>query len=424
MSRYFFRCPLCKLPHEAGTTKCPITGGDLSSLPASAPPPAIVRGRYDEDDVSSEGEVPVQTRPNAGDGEGDNDGSVIEIEVAPRTDPTGSVADSGENPRVRTDQTGPRTDVEARVPASEPRSAEAPLTLAASKSERAAGSFAGALLDGRYRVDRRIGEGGMGVVYAGEHLELGRPVAIKILAKRYLDDDVTTARFYREARVAGGLGHPNVVEVFDLGSLGDGRPYLVMELLQGETLGRRARREKGLPTALCVGVLRQVLSALQATHARGVVHRDLNPENVFLCAREGNEVPLVKILDFGISKQQQLADDDTLSSLTRAGMVLGTPGYMSPEQLGGQGAVDARTDLYAVGALAFEILAGRPPFRSERFFDLMVAMQTPPSPRAVNPAVPEALDAWVRSMLASLPDDRPASAAHALARLEEAARAR
>jgi serine/threonine-protein kinase len=274
----------------------------------------------------------------------------------------------------------------------------------------------GQVIEGRYRVLGVLGEGGMGVVYEGEHLQLGRRVAIKALVRRLADDPVAIARLRNEARLASALGHPNIVEVYDMGTLPDGAPYLVMERLEGETLAQRLRRERTLPIADAIEIVQQILSALAATHARGVLHRDLKPENVFLSRRPGL-APLARVLDFGISKQMDPVGDEGGHTLTRTGFVMGTPSYMAPEQVRGERALDGRVDLYAVGVIGYEMLLGRLPYTGRNPAMLAVEMlkSKPVRPRRLRPEIPPGLEAALLGLLAYAREERFASAGAALA---------
>ena len=200
--------------------------------------------------------------------------------------------------------------------------------------------------------------------------------------------------------VSGSFGHPHIVEVFDLGWLEDVRsPYLVMERLEGETLGARLKRERKLPITVALTVARQVLSALGATHARGILHRDLKPDNVFL-ARAADGGVRVKVLDFGLSKA--IAPSIEGPRLTRVGVVMGTPSYMAPEQATGASDLDARVDLYAVGMIVYESLVGRPLYTARTPAALMqqIGRFRPPTPRLVRPEVSSRLDAAVMKAIA------------------------
>ena len=205
----------------------------------------------------------------------------------------------------------------------------------------------GNVLDGRYRVDGLVGIGGMGSVYRSEHVGIGRPVAIKVLHADFIGNREASTRFQREAIASGRLDHPNIVGVSDFGLLQDGGCYLVMELLEGETLGARLERER-IPWRDAIGILRGVLRGLRHAHDRGVVHRDIKPDNVFLAVKDGD--PITKILDFGIAKLFAGATDDPAA--TRTGITVGTPAYLSPEQAVG-GEITPASDLYSTTCLLY-----------------------------------------------------------------------
>lgn len=217
----------------------------------------------------------------------------------------------------------------------------------------------GSTLDGRYRIDGLVGIGGMGSVYRCEHVGIGRPVAIKVLHADFIGNREASVRFQREAIASGRLEHPNIVGVSDFGLLDDGGCYLVMELLEGESLGDRLDRER-IPWREAIDILRGVLRGLRHAHDRGVVHRDIKPDNVFLAVKDGD--PITKILDFGIAKLFAGGTDDP--GATRAGITVGTPAYLSPEQAVG-GEITPASDLYSTTVLLFEMLTGRPPFEDK-----------------------------------------------------------
>jgi eukaryotic-like serine/threonine-protein kinase len=269
---------------------------------------------------------------------------------------------------------------------------------------------------GRYRIRSRLAEGETGTVYLAEHRGSGRQVAVKVLRPERARDPEAAARFLDEIQAAGAVRDPHIVEVLDAGALADGRPYMVMELLHGESLSRALRRGR-LPPALAVEYAAQAASGLDAIHARGIVHRDLKPDNLFLAvdpARRG--AGLLKILDFGAAA---LAGQGA-----RGAGSLGTPLYMSPEQCAGNGAVDGRSDIYALGLVLYEMLCGAPPFRSERLSQILeMHCRQPPEPLLERlPTLPRALAEVVHRALAKSPDDRFASAAEMAAAARAALR--
>jgi eukaryotic-like serine/threonine-protein kinase len=249
----------------------------------------------------------------------------------------------------------------------------------------------GQLIGGKFRLRQEIGRGGMGAVWSGEHASLGTPVAVKLLHPRFARDEAWRVRFEREARAAVVLRSTNVVQVFDHGVSGD-VPYIVMELLEGESLRARLRREGTLPGEVLARVLAGVARAIARALTAGVVHRDLKPDNIFL-ARDADGVETIKVLDFGIAKL--LVTEGSPESMTGTGVKLGTLPYMSPEQLRGSKLIDTRADLWAIGVIAFECLLGRRPFPGDGVAEivLQVCSQPAPVPSAVGP-VPAGFDAW------------------------------
>jgi serine/threonine protein kinase len=261
----------------------------------------------------------------------------------------------------------------------------------------------GQLLGGAYRISGVLAEGGMGIVYVAEHVRLKRQVAVKVLAGHVASNAIALERFTREAEVIAQLQHPHVVSVLDFDRTENDEPYLVMELLQGESLAERLSRVRAVPSMVAVSVAEQVASALAAAHERGIVHRDLKPANVFLVDMPQQEV-FVKLLDFGISKLTTAA-----RGLTAQFDVIGTPEYMSPEQACGKTAlVDARGDQYSLGVLTYEMLAGRVPFVADELAQLLHQVITQPAPRLseLAPALPAALDPVLARALAKEPDAR------------------
>jgi serine/threonine protein kinase len=277
----------------------------------------------------------------------------------------------------------------------------------------------GQTIGGRYRVRGVLGEGGMGTVYDAEHLGLSRQVAIKVLSPTQAKKRVAVKRFQQEARAAGAIGHPNICEVYDLGLLDDASPYLVMEKLVGQTLAERIGKEGGLPFDEVVDVIVQVLSGLVAAHEKGIVHRDIKPENIFLARRVGCP-PIVKLLDFGVSKMMpEFQTGEDALDLTRTGMVMGTPYYMSPEQARGERNLDGRVDVYACGVVMYEALAGKRPFLAPNYNALLLAIiNTLPRPlRELRPKTPPELEAIIMKAMARNRNDRFASAKHFLREL-------
>jgi serine/threonine protein kinase len=257
---------------------------------------------------------------------------------------------------------------------------------------------------GEFRLDAVIGRGGMGVVYSATQPVIEKRVAIKILNAQYSADPALVRRFTDEARAVNRIRHPNIIDIFSFGQLGDGRHYFVMEFLEGSTLG--SRLEKGtLALEEAPVFLAQICDALDAAHAENIVHRDLKPENIWICTpRRGR--PFVKLLDFGIAKLIAAADQ----SSTQTGAVMGTPHYMSPEQCHGR-AVDHRTDIYAMGVILYRFYAGRLPFEGETFMEVLTKQVTlAPDPPSLHASIPPALDQLIMACLAKDPANRPQSA--------------
>jgi len=270
----------------------------------------------------------------------------------------------------------------------------------------------GKTIGAKYLVKSVIGEGGMGTVFEAEHRALGRTVAVKVLHPLQAKRPVAVKRFHQEARAAGAIGHPNICEVYDLGTLDDGSPYLVMERLRGETLADRIQREGGLPFGDVIDGMTEVLSALTAAHEKGIVHRDIKPENVFLTKRSG-VAPIAKLLDFGVSKILAMSGHDEELALTRTGMVMGTPFYMSPEQARGDRDLDARVDIYGCGVMMYEMLTGRRPFRASNYNALLVQiLSAQPAPaRELRGDLPVGFDRVMQKSMRRARDERYQSAA-------------
>jgi serine/threonine protein kinase len=350
VSERFVRCPHCRLPHDVQTTLCPVTN---KPIPAERKPePKLER-------------VAAKPVPS----------------VAPLARPA-----PPSPPR--------RTPVEQPLPLLKP----------AAKTGRFGNADArglvGRTLEGKYKIKAVLGEGGMGTVYEGSHVALGRAVAIKVLHPNQARKPEAVQRLYQEARSAGSLGHPNICEVYDVGRFDDGSPFLVMEKLEGETLAERVSGEGALPFDVVVDVMGQVLSGLVEAHTKGIVHRDIKPENIFLTHRAGLP-PIAKILDFGVSKTLHADDQEPGLDLTRTGMVMGTPYYLAPEQARGERTLDHRVDLWACGIMLYECLAGRRPFVAPNYNALLVQILqgTPRSLREVRPATPAGFETVIARAL-------------------------
>lgn len=281
--------------------------------------------------------------------------------------------------------------------------------LAGAEQTGQRGAILGQTLGGKYKVLRLLGEGGMGAVYEGEQ-RLGttkRKVAIKTLHPHLSDDPRVKARFEREVGTVAELEHPNTIQVYDFGSSDDGILYIVMEFLQGKSLAAILEKEGAMSPARAGVILRQIGGSLEEAHGRGIVHRDLKPENVVLVERAGKK-DFVKVLDFGIAKRSRELDTGE-QKLTQQGMVLGTPPYMSPEQFTGR-TIDARSDIYSLGVMAYEMLTCKLPFHANTAWEWATQHMTqPPIPIESLPegrAVPEAMRRAIGRALAKSPDER------------------
>ncbi len=267
----------------------------------------------------------------------------------------------------------------------------------------------GALLVGKYRVTRELGRGGMAAVYEAEHIDIGKRIALKILAAELSSSVIVIERFVREARAAASVKSPHIVEVYDSGRLEDGRPFIAMELLEGESLYDRMARVRLIDATTTVRIIGQVAKGLTKAHAIGIVHRDLKPENIHLCKTDDGE-EIAKILDFGLAKFYSPVDvDEKTARLTREGAVFGTPAYMSPEQVKGQGSVDHRADLWALGCMAFECLTGRPVWNTDQGVAMTfaaIATAPLPPPSRLRPDLPLAFEVWFNKALERDPDQR------------------
>jgi len=279
------------------------------------------------------------------------------------------------------------------------------LPLTAEESDRYT-AMAGKVLDSRYQVDRRMGEGGMSYVYRASDLETGQTVALKILLPRLSRDPAAVERLRREAVIAERLNHPNVCPILRLGETPDRRLYLVMPFLEGESLSDREAAHGTFSVAEGIPLLVQVCHGLEHAHGLGIVHRDLKPENIMLVpdAKQKGGVRAV-VMDFGLAKQRRAGRE--LTRLTATGVVLGTPEFRSPEQIRGK-PLDGRSDVYALGILAFELFTGRLPFPGKSAQETMIARLrgSPARLRGLRPELPEALEAIILRCLAFDPTER------------------
>jgi serine/threonine protein kinase len=283
----------------------------------------------------------------------------------------------------------------------------------------------GQTLDGRYHIERKIGEGGMGVVFAARHAVIERPLAIKVLKREVMRDTATIKRFVQEAKAASRIGHPNIVDVTDFGTTADGLTYQVMEYVDGKTLGQALREGAPFKSSRAIRIVSQLARALGAAHDKGIVHRDLKPENIFLLDRDGRK-DFVKLVDFGIAKvappSGQPADGPRL---TRAGAVFGTPEYMAPEQAAGRGDTDGRVDIYALGIIAYEMVTGRVPFRGDTMVRTLAMQMLDPvePPSRVRPdlLITADVEAVIMKALAKKREQRYATMTELLEDLQKAA---
>jgi len=273
---------------------------------------------------------------------------------------------------------------------------------------------------GKYQLLGVVGRGGMGCVYEALNTSINKRVAMKCIDAQLARNDEANARFQREALAASAIESPHIVQIFDAGETDEGMPFIVMELLRGRDLGRHLAKHGPLELDEALILVAQVLKGLHHAHEAGIVHRDLKPDNIFMVSREDEPV-LVKLLDFGVSKIARPGEDVPLETLTRPGTVVGTPYYMSPEQAQAFPNVDGRTDIYSVGAILYECLAGRPPHLGNAYEQVIVniCMNDPVDIRDHNPDVPAAIAAVVAKSLARERDDRFGSARAMLAALQE-----
>lgn len=282
----------------------------------------------------------------------------------------------------------------------------------------------GTILSERYEILRQIGEGGMGLVYEAEHVAIEKRVALKVLRDDFSSRSEVVQRFKQEAKSASRIGNDHIVDISDFGVTPSGASYFVMELLEGEDLAELLEREVNLPIARAADIILQCCKALGAAHAKGIIHRDMKPENIFLTSR-GGRADFVKLVDFGIAK---MSDVETPGApgrkLTKTGMIFGTPEYMSPEQAAGKKDLDHRVDVYALAVILYEMLTGRVPFVGDTFMGILTQhmFEDPPSFQEVNPRleVPDAIIAFVWQGLSKEPEGRFASCDEMATALEAA----
>ena len=265
----------------------------------------------------------------------------------------------------------------------------------------------GEIIDGKYRVIRLIGEGGMGAVYEAENVRIHRKVAIKVLHAGVAETAEAVQRFEREAQAAGRIGSEHIVEVLDLGNLASGDRYMVMEFMDGDSLSDRIKSRGRLTPAQLYPIAHQLLEALAAAHGAGIIHRDLKPDNVYLLRTRGGHADFVKLLDFGISKFNQLSGDSGFS-MTRTGAVMGTPYYMAPEQAKGAKDMDHRVDLYAAGVILYESVTGEVPFNADTFNELLfkIVLEEPRPVQQLAPDIDPGFAAIINKAMARDPGAR------------------
>ncbi|HEY0481672.1 MAG TPA: serine/threonine-protein kinase [Kofleriaceae bacterium] len=288
----------------------------------------------------------------------------------------------------------------------------------AGEAPRAPGEteIVGTTLSGRYLVTRKVGQGGMGAVYEATHTLIGKRVAVKVLLEKYARREAIVQRLEQEARLASSCQNEHIIDITDFGTTEDGRTFVVMEYLEGESLAECLARETRLPEQRILQIASQATSALAAAHARGIVHRDIKPENLFLLRRKDQD--FVKVVDFGISKSLRASDEaEEQPRLTQTGMVLGTPLYMSPEQARGDDELDARVDIYALGVIMYEAATGRVPFIGNNYLSVIsqVLNEEPRSVRELRPEISEEFEAIVMRAMDKERTQRYASAGELLA---------
>jgi serine/threonine protein kinase len=326
--------------------------------------------------------------------------------VVRASDGGATATDMGANDTAVAGSTATRTSASAMAAAETPAAGTPVLDIV------------GATLSGRYMITRKIGQGGMGAVYEATHTLIGKRVAVKVLLDKYARRDAIVARLKKEAQLASSVQNEHIIDVTDFGQTDDGRTFVVMEFLEGESLAECIARETRLPEQRVLRIVQQATSALAAAHAQGIVHRDIKPENLFLLRRK--EQDFVKVVDFGISKSLRASgEEEAAPRLTQTGMVLGTPLYMSPEQARGDDELDPRVDIYALGVIMYEAATGRVPFIGNNYLSVIsqVLNEDPKPPREIVPELSEEFEAIVMRAMAKDKHERYASAQELLADL-------
>ncbi|MBN2802762.1 MAG: serine/threonine protein kinase, partial [Deltaproteobacteria bacterium] len=268
-------------------------------------------------------------------------------------------------------------------------------------------NLTGQILDKKYLIKDLLGEGGMGAVYHGEHISMGKRVAVKFLHSSFISNEEVVKRFFREARAAASISHRNIIDVMDMGVSPGGEPYLVMEYLVGIDLDTVLEKKGRLNLSTAVAIMDFALQAIGAAHQKGIVHRDLKPENIYISLQNGEE-PEIKLIDFGISK----FEDKNTTKLTVEGTTLGTPAYMSPEQARGSKDLNYTTDIYSTGVILYQLLSGSTPFAGENYNELLVNILTsePQSPDTVCNDFPMEIWPVIQKAISKQPGDRYESA--------------
>jgi serine/threonine protein kinase len=400
-----FVCPACQRAFQKGGF-CPHDGNELAATPASAAAETIISQEMTA-------QHPTQVEPRR-----ETFPLTPSMPGTPRPPATQDV--TAARPKLELPTPPPR-EIRA-LSASEDPQAALEMVRAAREQGTEYDRLVGQTLDGRYYVERKIGEGGMGVVFAARHAVIERPLAIKVLKREVMRDTATIKRFVKEAQAASRIGHPNIVDVTDFGTTPDGMTFSVMEYVEGMTLGAALRASAPFSMTRTIRIATQIARALAAAHEKGIVHRDLKPENVFLIERD-NRPDFVKIVDFGIAKVTPTAQHAHEPRLTRAGSVFGTPEYMAPEQAAGRSDTDGRVDVYALGVILYEMLTGRVPHKGESMVRTLAMQMLDPMdpPRKARPDLdisPE-LEAVVMTALAKKRDQRYPTMTDLIAALEK-----